>query len=127
MRLNKDVLMLAVAAALLAVGAVATYVKAEPAEQVIKVSAKKFDYTPGEIKLKKGVPVVLELTTQDVVMGFNVPDLGARADILPGKVARVRLVPNKVGTFEFHCDIFCGTGHEEMSGTIVVTDEGNNG
>lgn len=122
MRLNKDVLMLAVAAALLAVGAVATYVKAEPAEQVIKVSAKKFDYTPGEIKLRKGVPVVLELSTQDVVMGFDVPDLGARADILPGKVARVRLVPNKVGTFEFHCDIFCGSGHEEMAGIIVVTE-----
>jgi cytochrome c oxidase subunit 2 len=55
-------------------------------------------------------------------MGFNVPDLGARADILPGQVARVRLVPDKVGTFEFHCDIFCGSGHEQMSGTIVVTE-----
>ena len=79
-------------------------------------------YTPGEIRLKKGVPVVLEITTQDVVMGFNAPDLGARADIIPGQVARVRLVPNKAGTFEFHCDIFCGTGHEDMSGTIVVTE-----
>jgi cytochrome c oxidase subunit 2 len=122
MRLHKRGLTIATAVALLAAGSMAANVAAQPAEQVIKVSAKKFDYTPGEIKLKKGVPVVLEFTTQDVVMGFNVPDLGARADIIPGKVSRVRLVPDKVGTFEFHCDIFCGSGHEEMAGTIVVTE-----
>jgi cytochrome c oxidase subunit II len=113
---------LAAAAALLATGAVAAYVSAAPAEQVIRVVAKRFDYTPGEITLKKGVPVVLEFTTQDVVMGFSAPDFKARADILPGQVARVRLVPDKTGRFEFHCDIFCGTGHEDMAGTIVVTE-----
>jgi cytochrome c oxidase subunit 2 len=122
MKLNTYRLKVAAAAAVLGVGSIAAYVSAEPTEQIIKVSAKKFDYTPGEIRLKKGVPVVLEFTTEDVVMGFNAPDLGARADILPGKVSRVRVVPNKAGTFEFHCDIFCGSGHEDMSGTIVVTE-----
>jgi cytochrome c oxidase subunit 2 len=53
-------------------------------------------------------------------MGFNAPDFGVRADIIPGQVARVRLVPDKVGTFTFLCDIFCGSGHETMSGTITV-------
>ncbi|MBS1136770.1 MAG: soxH [Proteobacteria bacterium] len=112
----------AAAAALLAAGAAAAYVSAAPAVQVIRVVAKRFDYTPGEIRLKKGVPVVLEFTTQDVVMGFSAPDLDARSDILPGQVARVRLVPDKTGTFVFHCDIFCGSGHEDMSGTIVVSE-----
>jgi len=113
---------LAAAAALLATGIVAAYVSAAPAEQVIRVVAKRFDYTPGEITLKKGVPVVLEFTTQDVVMGFSAPDFKIRADILPGQLARVRLVPDKTGRFEFHCDIFCGTGHEDMAGTLVVTE-----
>jgi cytochrome c oxidase subunit II len=113
---------LAAAAALLATGAVAAYVSAAPAEQVIRVVAKRFDYTPGEITLKKGVPVVLEFTTQDVVMGFSAPDFKTRADILPGQIVRVRLVPDKTGRFEFHCDIFCGTGHEDMAGTLVVTE-----
>jgi cytochrome c oxidase subunit 2 len=31
-------------------------------------------------------------------------------------------VPDKVGTFPFHCDIFCGEGHEDMTGKFVVTD-----
>jgi cytochrome c oxidase subunit 2 len=110
------------AASVIGLGSFAAYVSAQPAEQVIKVTAKRFDYTPAEIKLKRGVPVVLEFTSQDVVMGFNVPDLGARTNIVPGKVTRVRLVPDKVGNFEFYCDIFCGTGHEEMYGTIIVTE-----
>ncbi len=109
-------------AGLAAVGTTALRVTAQPAEPVIKVVAKRFDYTPNVIRLKKGVPVVIELTTQDVVMGFSAPDFGVRSDILPGKVARVRIVPDKTGTFTFVCDIFCGVGHEDMEGTIVVTD-----
>jgi cytochrome c oxidase subunit 2 len=53
-------------------------------------------------------------------MGFDAPDFNARADIVPGQTARLRLVPDKVGTFTFLCDIFCGSGHETMSGTINV-------
>ena len=67
-------------------------------------------------------PVVLEFTDTDVIMGFSAPDLGARTDILPGKVTRVRIVPGKAGTFAFFCDIFCGTGHEDMTGTITVIE-----
>ena len=94
---------------------------AEPKEKVVKILARRFTFTPNKLTLKEGVPVVLELTTADVLMGFNAPDFDARADIIPGKVARVRLNPDKVGTFTFLCDIFCGSGHETMSGTIVVT------
>lgn len=92
------------------------------AEKVIKITAKKFEYSPNEIRIKKGVPVILELTSLDRVHGFNCPDLGVRADIFPDKISRVRIVPEKAGTYEFHCDIFCGDGHEGMSGTIVVEE-----
>jgi cytochrome c oxidase subunit 2 len=93
---------------------------APPGEQVIKILARRFTYTPNKLSLKRGVPVVLELTSADVLMGFNAPDFDVRADIIPGQTARVRLVPDKVGTFTFLCDIFCGSGHETMSGTITV-------
>ena len=93
---------------------------AQPGEQVIKVVARRFTYSPNVITLKKGVPVVLELTTADVLMGFDAPDFNARADIVPGQTTKLRLVPDKVGTFTFLCDIFCGSGHETMSGTINV-------
>jgi cytochrome c oxidase subunit II len=36
-------------------------------------------------------------------------------------VARLRLVPERAGEFPFLCDVFCGDGHEGMSGLLVVT------
>ncbi|WP_420995496.1 cupredoxin domain-containing protein [Cupriavidus sp. 30B13] len=90
------------------------------APRVIKVHARKFAFTPDRIALRAGEPVVFELTAQDVVMGFSVPELGIRADLPPGKVVRVPALPAKAGTFGFLCDIFCGSGHEGMSGVIEV-------
>ena len=91
-------------------------------EQVIQITAKRFEYSPKEITLKKGVPVVLEFTSLDRLHGFNCPGLGIRLDIRPGKVNTLRFTPDKAGTFPFHCDNFCGSGHEGMRGTIIVTE-----
>ena len=122
MTLDTKALRVAVAVAALSLGAYVAAQSAEPKEKVVRITAKKFNYTPGEVKLKKGVPVILEFRTQDVLMGFNLPDFNVRADIVPGKVTRLRLTPDKTGTFVFLCDVFCGTGHEEMNGKLTVFD-----
>jgi len=93
----------------------------QPADRIIKITSKRFEFTPNRIDLKKNQPVVLELTALDVTMGFNAPDFHVRADMVPGTVSRIRFTPDKAGEFTFLCDIFCGSGHEDMSGTIVVT------
>jgi heme/copper-type cytochrome/quinol oxidase subunit 2 len=33
---------------------------------------------------------------------------------------RVKVVPTNAGTFEFHCDYSCGSGHEGTAGEVVV-------
>jgi cytochrome c oxidase subunit 2 len=91
-------------------------------ERVVKIVAQRFRYSPNEIVLKKGQPVVLEFTALDFVHGFKIPDLNMRADLPPGKVTRIRITPDKVGIYDFLCDNFCGDNHEEMSGRIVVKD-----
>ena len=93
---------------------------AAAAEQVIHLTAKKFEYSPSEITVKKGQPVVIEIVSLDRKHGFTVPEMGIRADIKPNETARVHIVPPKAGTFTFHCDVFCGDGHEGMSGRIIV-------
>jgi cytochrome c oxidase subunit 2 len=95
---------------------------AADAEQVIQITAKRFFYSPKDITVKKGQPVVLEFTSLDRLHGFSCPDLGIRSDIPPGKVTKLRFVPQKLGTFLFHCDNFCGSGHEGMTGTITVKE-----
>ena len=91
------------------------------ADAVVHVTAKKFEFSPSTITLKRGVPVVLEIRSLDRRHGFQIKDLGVDEEIAPDKPTLVRLLPDKAGTFEFHCDVFCGSGHEEMAGRIVVT------
>jgi cytochrome c oxidase subunit 2 len=113
--------MLGASSGVLVLVALGAGISARGAEKVIRVTARKFVFTPNEIALRKGEPVVIELATQDVFMGFNVPELKVRSDIVPGKVMRLSLTPDRAGTFVFLCDVFCGDGHETMSGKIVVT------
>jgi cytochrome c oxidase subunit 2 len=40
--------------------------------------------------------------------------------VIPGQKSRVAFTPNEAGTFTFRCDFFCGDGHEDMQGELVV-------
>ena len=108
------------AAGAIALGSVGVLASAKPKPRVIEVVAKKFVFLPGEIHLKKGETVTLRFTAPEVTMGFNLADFNLRTDIVPGQVASVEFTPDKVGTFTFLCDVFCGSGHEDMSGTLIV-------
>jgi cytochrome c oxidase subunit 2 len=91
-------------------------------EQTIRISASTFEFTPSEITVKKGIPVVLELISQDRHHGFKLAEFHLRADIQPGAIDKMRFVPDKTGTFTFFCDVFCGGGHEDMSGILKVVE-----
>ena len=92
------------------------------APQIIKVSVKKFEYSVREITVKKGTPVVIELTSEDRLHGFGLPAFGVRGYVSPGEVRRIAFTPDKTGMFEYLCDIFCGEGHEDLTGTLIVTE-----
>ena len=73
-----------------------------------------------ELTLKLNEPVIFRLTTVDVVMGFSVPDFAVRGTIIPGQTIELPMTPTKIGEFTFLCDVFCGSGHENMEGTMRV-------
>ena len=89
---------------------------------VIRISAKKFTFEPNKITLKRGKAVTLELKSLDRKHGFLIPDLKIRADVPAGGSVRVTLTPEKTGSFPFRCDLFCGSGHDAMTGVIEVVD-----
>ena len=124
MNLKKRVLITValLASALLSGLVVYTRANAVPAERVIHITAKKFDFSPDSITLKKGEPVVFEISSADREHGFNLRVFGVRTNVSPGKVTRIRFTPDKTGKFTFSCDVFCGDGHEEMTGTVIVTE-----
>jgi len=89
---------------------------------VVHISAKKFAFEPNKVTLKRGKTVILELASLDRKHGFLIPDLKLRADVPAGGRVRVTLTPDKTGLFPFRCDLFCGSGHDGMTGVIEVVD-----
>jgi len=105
----------------IATGFMATAPRAQDkAGRVIEIEARRFRYTPNVIVVKRGEVVTLAFRSLDFIHGFSLPDFGIRADLIPGRVTQVRLQPMQTGRFTFLCDNFCGDGHEEMNGTLIV-------
>lgn len=94
--------------------------RAQGEPQRIEITAKRFEYTPGEITVKKGQPVVLVLHSEDVEHGLRIKEFGVSAHIEPGKTLEVKFTPEKTGDFVGHCIVFCGPGHGNMQIKIHV-------
>ena len=88
----------------------------------IEVTAKRFEFDPGEITLKKGEPVVLVLKSADVTHGVRFKELGVEIKAGKGETSEVKFTPDKAGTFTGHCSVFCGTGHGRMMLTLHVVE-----
>jgi len=114
----------AAVAAFLALGSAAIFAarSQESEEQHVSMQAMKFDYLPDQVTVKKGKPVILELSTLDRLHGFDAPSLGLHAEIQPGPPTILHFTPEKAGRYGIHCDVFCGDGHEGMLAQIIVTD-----
>jgi cytochrome c oxidase subunit 2 len=88
----------------------------------IDITAKKFGYMPAEITVKKGEPVLLELTSEDVTHGLKFKELNLNAKIEKKKTTELAFTSNKAGDIVGHCSVFCGSGHGGMALTIHVTE-----
>lgn len=94
--------------------------RAEGEPKVINVTAKKFAFLPGELKLKKGETVVLHVTSEDVEHGFFNRKMKIDADIPAGQAADITITPDQAGKFIVICDHFCGSGHGNMHLAVEV-------
>jgi cytochrome c oxidase subunit 2 len=92
--------------------------------RVVDISARRFEFSPREIVVRRGETVTLRLTSRDVTHGFYQKALGIDTVIEPGKTIEVTVTPEKAGRFPTICDHFCGSGHGGMSMTIVVEEAG---
>lgn len=88
----------------------------------IEVVAKRFAYTPSEITLKKGEPVVLVLRSEDVPHGVKFKELNLQTEIGKGGASELAFTPTQAGDFVGHCSHFCGSGHGAMTLTLHVTE-----
>jgi cytochrome c oxidase subunit 2 len=88
-------------------------------ERTIHMGVRRWEWDPAAITVKQGELVRLIIHNADVLHGLVIPDLGVNQDVPPDG-AVVEFIANKIGTFEFFCSVWCGEGHMEMRGMIVI-------
>lgn len=108
-----------------------------PEAQVIEVTAKKYEYDPGEIRVKVGTRVQLKVRALDRSHGmkFKLYPKGEREQGPAGltfpdgkndfrleqdEVVTIEFVAERPGEYDIECSVFCGFGHRGMDGKLIV-------
>ena len=73
-----------------------------------------------ELHIPVGQPVVLELTSADVIHSFWVPRLSGKLDMIPGRTTLMRIQADAPGTFGGQCAEYCGGPHALMGFVVVA-------
>jgi cytochrome c oxidase subunit 2 len=76
--------------------------------------------TANELHLPVGQPVLLELTSQDVIHSFWVPNLHGKRDLIPGYLTTLWLQADQAGVFRGQCAEFCGYQHAHMALLVLA-------
>jgi len=95
---------------------------ASTAAHEIQVSAKKYEFNPNTITVKKGEHVRLIITATDHDHGFKLDAFGINQKLKKGAPTTIEFTADKTGTFPFQCSEFCGLGHGKMKGKVVVEE-----
>jgi cytochrome c oxidase subunit 2 len=105
--------------------------------QVIEVTAKKYEYSPEPVHVKRGMKVQLKITATDHDHGFKIaalPDGAAQSgtpglvfasaqdcwQLKKGETTPIEFLAQAPGTYTFRCCHTCGVGHRGMKGELVV-------
>jgi cytochrome c oxidase subunit 2 len=91
-----------------------------PTKREIKVSARRFEFSPRTITVSKGESVSLVITSEDVDHGFAIKEFGIDQEIKAKQTKVIELTPDREGRFQFTCSVFCGDRHGEMIGELIV-------
>ena len=89
----------------------------------IKVKARQYRFEPKTITVRKGQPVKIAVTATDVAHGFAIKEFNINEKIKANQTKVIEFTPDRAGRFRIFCSVYCGDGHDEMTGELVVTDE----
>ena len=85
-----------------------------------KITAKQFAFEPSTIEVNKGDKVRLIVTSTDVPHGIAIKEYGINERLDVGKPVTIEFTADKQGSFTAFCSVFCGSGHGNMKGKIIV-------
>jgi cytochrome c oxidase subunit 2 len=76
--------------------------------------------TINQLHLPTGKPVLVYLTSQDVIHSFSIVQMRVKQDAIPGMEIPVWFEPTETGQYEINCSQLCGLGHYRMRGFVTI-------
>lgn len=76
--------------------------------------------TLNEMHIPVNTPVILNISSKDVIHSFNLPNLRLKQDAIPGLTVPMWLEAQETGRFDIGCAQLCGLGHYRMHGWLMV-------
>lgn len=93
--------------------------------KTFEITASRFEFQPDRIEVDEGDRVKLTLRSADTTHGIAIPELKVKVKIPKGgATVTAEFVARKPGTFVIKCSEYCGPGHKQMLGSLVVTAKG---
>lgn len=99
-----------------------------PEPRVVEVVARRFAFEPSEIQARVGERLRLVVTSADGVHGIEIERFRVNREIpRGGKPVTIEFTASRAGRFPILCSEYCGEGHEEMKGVLVVSSAPSGG
>lgn len=94
----------------------------EPIERrAIEIVARRFAFEPAVVEVLVDEPVRLVVRSADGVHGIRIARLGINREIPRGdKPVTIEFQAAEAGEYPIVCSEYCGSGHEDMKGMLVV-------
>jgi cytochrome c oxidase subunit 2 len=83
-------------------------------------NAKDDITTINQLNLPIDRPVLVHLSSKDVIHSFGLYEMRVKQDAIPGMTIPVWFIPNRAGEYEIACSQLCGLGHFRMRGFITI-------
>jgi len=108
--------------------------EAKPDEIEVKVIGRQWSWLfsypeyeeigpSNELKLAVNRPIVLQMTSDDVLHSFWVPEFRVKQDLVPGQVTTLRITPTEIGEYKVICAEICGFDHANMRADVSVLSQ----
>ncbi len=91
-----------------------------PNEYHVVMIAMAWAYLPSEIHVPAGAKVTFEISSADVIHGFEIPGTRVNMMVIPGQIGRLTHTFTTKGTLHLICHEYCGVGHQTMNAKVVV-------
>jgi cytochrome c oxidase subunit 2 len=82
--------------------------------------ASMWQFQPAEVFIPVGSEVDMYLVSKDVVHGFNISSKNVNMMAVYGALNKVRVKFDKPGIYDIVCHEYCGVGHQNMRGQVIV-------